>query len=650
MRSFQNFVTHAKDSITSTAQSTWNSYLVQGALEGLGAPIYGYASLCNTLSESAELQKALKGAAELNRNYALEGFVAQMHYDRVVHAELSALSQACRSRIMQLGLSGLDNIAYGAMHIMLIRELSRNIVQNYAYTKNIIYSASKVVPPSQYFPPAESKMEKLSAMGASTLIYTVDRYFTTLLSNMIKLYSPGLPGQSISFLLESWSYGWLLMNVKLSAAGLGNEACKKKWQDNILYMIASGASFVAATGLIYYASAMVFGGAFNYYSYDAIFNIMFDIFALISISRTAAYPGDNQVSMDLWALIKPYVDTPFTRYVLKQFLAELYSVEDLVKSKGVSQLLTACEPDIAKGLNSLKDGMKTVESINGSKLVMLVKCINYIMPGIIPKDVIKILKTMGKEYLNSTINHVEGYLDIAKTAEAKHNPTDKNDGKYLNLDVKPADQKQLLDSYEVVPILPPVKPPVHEVVLFPRKVKKDRTKTHLPQIIPMKNEAPKELLSLNVAVPAKPIAPEIPVVAPLAPAAREPEKMPTSLRQVPQIIPMKNEAPKELLSLNVPVPAKPTAPETPALAPPAPVDREEEKIPMSLKQSIIQENYFGNAPKPVVPTNDEPIKIKLNYGNNTINLFNKPNGRELPLSQPDNQVDTAVSIISGYKR
>lgn len=611
MRSFQTFFNQTKDFINSTviegiaapiygyaslcnslndskaissgAQAVWNSCPVQSAIEGFTAPINGYVSLCNALNESKELNTAFTNAKWLNGKYAAQGLIAQMHYKYVVHGNLTAFAETYNSKILTYGLLGVEYLDYGVMHFFLLRELVRNLTKNCSYLRTITTSATEIMPQSPHFPPADSKKEQvLSVIGSSTLVYTVDRNLTEFASFVIKLCFPGITGHAFSFLLESVVYGFLLIDFKLGAAGLSNKGFIKKWQDNLPYIICYGASFVFAKTLLDSSSAIFFGSAYNYYSYDAIFSFLFDIFVIMSISRTKALPGDNQVSIDIWALIKPYVDTPAMRNLLNIILAELRSLDHFAKSEAGSQLFRVHEPQIKNGLNIAKEGVKKVEDIQYGKLVTTAKWLNYVLPGILPRDELDKLINQTKETLSHMIERMEELLEVSKTADgAPAKPKEKI------IEINGNEIKKSLEENKIV------LPGERQVILFPPK--KEKVRKDLPQIIPMKAQEVKDSERLIT----------VPLVT------------------------------KSIL-LEVPKTLENPSPES-----------KDDNVPIGLQKPMIEENYFGNAPKPEIQPAD---RLSFGRSENAVTLFARPVSIEPHQKKPDSRVMTTASIISNVAR
>ena len=530
MRSFQQYFSQTKDSIFTQAEAIYQSSpLLQGIVEGLGAPIVGYAAYCNSLNESEMLRDAWKSAKKLNIKLMAAGFIGTMYHERVIHADLTELSQACSSHLIKFGLYGLDKLTLGAIHLVLIRELSRAVLQNLGFLSTIQYSAEKVMPISQHFPAGEGNLNKmLGKVTGNSLVATSLHYGTDVTAWGLRLCFPGGTGDALSFVLESFVYGGLLINFKLGAAELSNKDFMKKWQENLLYIMFYGASFVIAKKLVYESLSLAAGGAKNYYSKDAIHQVLFDFFVMMSIARSRAFPGDNQASMDIWAMLKPYLDTPIARQILKHFLAELYSLEDLIKSKAVSQAISVREKDLKEGVDTLKDSAKKIEEIKSSKLIMIAKWLGYILPGIIPTDVIDTLQKIGRDYLSTMIVFIESTLDTAIKADQEHHEIKPvSTGTFVTLEEKKPTEILPKLPCEVIVNQVPIQQN-REVILSPEKLKNESI-TNIPQIITTK-EKTKEPIVLNISPDAKPITSEVPKPAPVL--AKE-EETPTGLRSGP---------------------------------------------------------------------------------------------------------------------
>lgn len=583
--SWQNFFSQTKDSISTHAQSFYQSSpVVQGILEGLAAPIFGYAAYCNSLNESEILRDAWKSAKELNVKLAAAGFFGMMYHQRVVHADLTELSKACQSHLIKFGLYGLDKLALGAIHALLIRQFARSVIQNMGFLSTINYSAEKVMPISQHFPSAENSLDKLlGKLGGNPMIATATHYSTDVFTWGVQLCFPGLTGSALSFVIESFVYGGLLINFKLGAAELSNKDFMKKWQENILYVFSYGASFVIAKTIVSESLSTVFGGADNYYSRDAIHQVLFDFFAMMSIARSRGYPGDNQVGMDLWAMLKPYFGTPTAKKILRQFLQELYSLEDMIKSKAVSQAISVREKDLKESVDTLKENAKKIEEIHSNKWIMMAKWLGYFLPGIIPTDTLDVLQKVGRDYLLTMISFIESVLDIAKKADDKHHEIKPDPvTNYVNLE-----EKKFSESKPTCEVIVNPAPPLQnrEIILTPEKLKKEPD-TSTPQIILKEKPKPKEPVLMTLTPETKPVIPEIPkLIVPL----------------------VKNE-----------------------------------EAPIGSRLPILNENYFGNAAKANVPVKEEAKSI-YPMSENFATIFNKPQPKPI-----DNQASMVVDIITTH--
>ena len=101
----------------------------------------------------------------------------------------------------------------------------------------------------------------LGKLGGNPFIATATHYSTDVFTWGVQLCFPGLTGSALSFVIESFVYGGLLINFKLGAAELSNKDFLKKWQENILYIFFYGASFVIAKTLVSQSFSAAFGGA-----------------------------------------------------------------------------------------------------------------------------------------------------------------------------------------------------------------------------------------------------------------------------------------------------------------------------------------------------------------------------------------------------
>lgn len=629
MKSFSDirgYLSRAKNTVVESAKSAWGSYFVQGTVEGVMAPVYSYVSVCNMLNESEELSKTVKDASNLNITYALEGISSYFLYEMIHESAENSNSSAGK-----YGLTTLDYAVFIAMNAFLMRELTRNIIKNGEIRDTMACQAAKVMKESKDFKPAESKMEKVSAIGGSALISLVNQQ-VKLGSQLLGFCSTGYKTRTAAFLLESVSTGWSLVDYKLNAAEVSNEDRLKKWKESNWYIICYGASCVAASHLTYalltVGPNVMLGGmgfaamAFNFYTYYAISSLLFDLYALIAISREKAYPGENQIAVDYWAMLKPYLDTPAMQSLLRAFLQELYSLEDFLNSKETSKWLTTREPDITKLLNYVKDGLDQVDSIQSSRTVGFAKWLNQLVPGLIPSEVEKILKTKNK-FLKKLIAEIEQILDEAKIANAKHNAIARNTVKDKQPEQKNEEQKNNVYSRVIIV-------PSQEQLDQPEEDKNDG----VPKIIPMKVE--KDSGAVLSESPLR--QEEKPQTNLMEITARLTEPVPL----VPLIQALENKLIMDMPHIEIKQEEK------------KPVERKQESsidLPMRLQESIIHENYFGDERPVRVPVvNDSRTKARPNYSvvENNLSLFRSvPMSPSLRVSDPVAMM--AASIITGRK-
>lgn len=458
MRSFQDiqrYLTQTKEKITSTVKSVWDSYWVQGTIQGLAAPIYSYNSLITTWDESEEVRTSVTRAWELNKEYALHAIGCYFLYYWLMHPlkeyTSSFNSDSLIVETAQGGIAALDFSCYVGILFYLYGKKIQNLPENFAHMHNITYAAAKAMPESKEFKSCTDSGD----VKKSILSYAINCFIIDKISKMSASKISGFAGRAISFGIEAGGYGYQLVDYKLSAVGqcaehrLNDIFANKKW-----FVSMFGASFVLLLQSLVFISNKI-SGAENDFSYDAIFSFLFQLYALASITRQDVFPSHEGQAIDIMGGVKYLAKTHAGQYMLEILLKDLCSLERLVQMPGVSYALTLRDDEIKSGLQSVKGGIKQVE---GSRLLYMAKWINKLIP-FIPHEAKKLFKLIDKNMIRSWISTLESLLALSRTAEEQRkNPQKKVE--FNRMDDQYFAHREIAEEQHCIPELKPAATPL----------------------------------------------------------------------------------------------------------------------------------------------------------------------------------------------
>ncbi len=422
-QTLSGYVSAAKNKITSTVKSFWHNDYVQATCQGLAVPIYSYNSVRSLISSSQDVQTAVSRSRVLNTWYAFQALVLYVIYYRMVQPFLQRQQdQQDPASWNNTAISGMDWTFYLSMMGYLNYLWVKNTPQNRIYTATIAKCAGTAMQPSADFKPCDhSRIAVARADGDSMFFYLVNRYVVTKVSKIISNNIPGYYGKGIAFGLEAASFGWPLVEYKLSAVRQCTEDRYKTYFGNYApYWIMFGASFVAAT----WSSSKILStvsGKENSFIYDALFSYFYQRYILMSIAREKRFPGTEVTTptIDIMAWINYFIETRPVKFLL----GDCYSLEQLVQTQTVALWILAHEDIIKDVINYMRGGIQTVGGIQASRTVATLKWINHLIPyQLIPEQLKALGKSFSKTALNKLLRRIDELLDIARAAESKRSP------------------------------------------------------------------------------------------------------------------------------------------------------------------------------------------------------------------------------------
>ncbi len=369
-------------------------YMGQAFYQGFCAPYYSFTSIKASWNASPSLQNAIKSSAKLNGIYALKAFGLYTCYYR----GFQLLSYIASNNISSIMVKGIDPIFYLAMNgYLLLYEMPFILLQNTLDIDTITNYAKDAV--------GDSDIKSCGCFDAfasphSTFFYAANRYGVSTISYYLNPVT--------AFLLESLSFGYPLVEYKLNAV----ETCTKHrlqelFLNNKAYFIFFGASFVSVMWLTDYLSNSISGCEKNIFFYDALFSFLFQVYAMIAISRKEKFPGGREQHIDILAFLKYLSETRSAQYVF-QLLKKRYSLESIAQSEGVGMWVSQRDDQIKRWLKTCKEYVETPEKLLGNqRLEWMIKPFVMMIPGV--KNY--------QDYIRSRITDSERYIELARETE-----------------------------------------------------------------------------------------------------------------------------------------------------------------------------------------------------------------------------------------
>jgi hypothetical protein len=362
-------------------------------------------------SSSVKLQNEMKASGNSNIKYARDALVSYFIYYRIIHYLLSYQKNENDELDYHSPQYYVDMIFYMGIMGFLTYEWAVSYFPNIFHTLSIARFGKSVAPTSQ-ISSCECK-EKLTGVYSGAL-YVVSRYGINYFQQS---YSNNNVVWMTSFILESSSFGYSLLEYKLAAVGTcTTHRYEALFRNNKLYFFWFGASFVSLVWLIDYMARAITNAPNSFYFYEATFNFIFNWYVLASLARTEKFPGGGKPRFDLLGVIKYLLETPPPQYVFK-FLKKTYSPEAIARWESSGGFVLAYEEDITAGLNMMKNVLTTMENIHSSLWFSYVEWIaksTHTMT--IPQEIKSYCK---KGYLTSKLEYIENLVTLAKEAQLK---------------------------------------------------------------------------------------------------------------------------------------------------------------------------------------------------------------------------------------
>jgi len=417
MSLFENikyYCVQAKEKIQSSVRSLWTSYYVQSFYQGITAPIYSRHAIQKMWRSSPQLREEIENSTELNINYAAQSLLLYFVYYRIIHPRLCGDPEDISSYL----LSPLDSALYGMMIIYLLTyQMPYNFLQNFFHTLNIAEIGGYSAPESEIIACECKDKQETLAIGHSIIFYALNRYGTTTVSQYITQKYQNNFAWIASFILESMSFGYPLLEYKLAAV----KTCTKHRfetliRDNKLYCLWFGASFVLVLWLLDYLSRKITNADNNIFFHDALFNVLFNCYSLTSFARQEKFPGGGKPRFDLLGIFKYLLETnPPQQFY--QLLKQRYDFVEIAKSKAISSFITMHEDEISIWLSTGKAKAIMLENVQNTTWFTYAEWI--FKPIIqIPREIKSYFKN---GYLTSKLEIIEKFLNLAKETQSFKN-------------------------------------------------------------------------------------------------------------------------------------------------------------------------------------------------------------------------------------
>jgi len=370
-------------------------YMGQAFYQGFLAPYYSFTSFKASWNAYPPLQNTIKSSAKLNGVYALKALGLYTSYYRGFQL-LNYL--ASNSHFSKMFLKAINPLYYLTMNsYLLLYEMPFILLQNKLDTDTIANYAKDVV--------GDSEIKSCGCFDAfasphSTFFYAANRYGVNTISYYLNPVT--------AFLLESLSFGYPLVEYKLNAV----ETCTKhRFQElflnNKAYLIFFGASFVSVMWFVDYLSNNISGCKKNIFFYDALFSFLFQVYAMISISRKERFPGGREQHIDILAFLKYLSETRLPQYIF-QLLKKRYSLESIAQSEGVGMWVLQRENQIQLWLKTCKGYLEMIEKLLGNQWLEWIIKPFFVIPSSVKSY---------KDFIRSRITDSEKYIELARDTE-----------------------------------------------------------------------------------------------------------------------------------------------------------------------------------------------------------------------------------------